>query len=521
MLTPGEIAERKKARKALEDKRVALEEAVERRACEKIYNRIYRHRSTDDAERDDKLRSRTAALAVVGIGLKELGIEVDEDGKASQERDEKVKLWLEDARLGLSKMSDEQYPKGKLDHLEAAHKSIVDTLSHFRSSSSSADEILPTLIYTLITAPTEGLDVISNFNFIQRFRSVDKIDGEAAYCLTNLEAAITFLETVDLASLREDEALSGPPRSSSRPATPLAHKTNGLPTATSTNSSIPRPENAAEKDMPKKEDDGTSIKSGNEESPKNQPAAKHQRRISSLLQPPSQALGAASDAVITTADQGIKTISNSLETSYKFLFGRLKEHQVSSAGLEGKHEVVVPKTLDEARRLVSATPPVDDETGSIASSTAQDPIGGQTDGAIASVEEKSDTPHLRRDTRERSVDSIKSTTSSRRVAFVEGGTTEARPSPTDRLRQHLNTPTNASPSLPPTNPAVESMRSLGNTLNPLNRLSGINVMRSFGRREQLSPGMAGRRTPSPNKEASDAELGEVAELTAVSLLMLS
>jgi hypothetical protein len=37
------------------------------------------------------------------------------------------------------------------------------------------------------------------------------------------------------------------------------------------------------------------------------------------------------------------------------------------------------------------------------------------------------------------------------------------------------------------NAAVESMRSLGNTLNPLNRFAGMNVMRSFGRSSGAAP----------------------------------
>jgi flagellar motility protein MotE (MotC chaperone) len=78
MLTPQEIAERKRARKALEIKRLALEEAVERRVCEKIYDRIWRHRSTQDEAQDEKLRSKTAALSVVGIGLTDLGIDLGE-----------------------------------------------------------------------------------------------------------------------------------------------------------------------------------------------------------------------------------------------------------------------------------------------------------------------------------------------------------------------------------------------------------------------------------------------------------
>jgi len=82
---------------------------------------------------------------------------------------------------------------------------VLDCLtSHI--SSASADFILPTLIYTLIISPpTPDFNVTSNLYFIQRFRSSRAIDGEAAYCLTNLEAAMSFLETVDLASLNMKE----------------------------------------------------------------------------------------------------------------------------------------------------------------------------------------------------------------------------------------------------------------------------------------------------------------------------
>ena len=160
------------------------------------------------------------SLALVGIGLRDLGI--DEDGSTRPE--EAVRELLAPAREGLAKMNEERFPRGKLQHLTSAHKSIVDTLSMIHSGSSSADEILPTLIYTLITSPTEGINIISNLYFIQRFRAINKIDGEAAYCMTNLEAAISFLENVDLSSLRADEAPEGPLKSSSRPATPIIEK---------------------------------------------------------------------------------------------------------------------------------------------------------------------------------------------------------------------------------------------------------------------------------------------------------
>ncbi|KAJ3487824.1 hypothetical protein NLG97_g6321 [Lecanicillium saksenae] len=160
MITSDELADRKKARKALEVKKGLIEEAVERRLCEAIYNRIYRHRSTQDEAQDDKLRSKTAALALVNIGLTDLGIDLGQDddknneggeeGEPPKYRDEEIRESLEPARQELIAMSDSHYPLGKINHLKAVHKSIVDTLSHFQPNA-SADEIMPMLIYTLIT----------------------------------------------------------------------------------------------------------------------------------------------------------------------------------------------------------------------------------------------------------------------------------------------------------------------------------------------------------------------------------
>lgn len=185
MLTATEVADRKKARRRLEAKRLSIEEAVERVVCERVYNRIYRHRSTDDEERDHKLRSRTAALSLVGIGLKELLMTAEdlteEDKTKTKDREGEIKEYLSTARADIQRMDDEKYPLGKLQHLTAAHKSIVEALSKIFPATSSADEVLPTLIYTLITSPPESLNVVSNLKFIQRFRGLSRLDGETGY----------------------------------------------------------------------------------------------------------------------------------------------------------------------------------------------------------------------------------------------------------------------------------------------------------------------------------------------------
>ncbi|KAL7935958.1 hypothetical protein V8C35DRAFT_296472 [Trichoderma chlorosporum] len=449
MITPEELANRKKARKALEAKRSLLEEAVERRLCEGIYDRIYRHRSTQDEAQDAKLRSKTAALSLVGIGPVELGIDLGEvepqTEKSTAERTEVIRGQLEAARKDLIRMGESRYPLGKLNRLKAAHKSIVDTLAQFHPSA-SADEIMPMLIYTLITLPPEHLHVISDLNFIQSFRWEQKLTGEEAYCLTNLEAAISFLQTVDLATLREDERPSGPIKAPGQPTTPKVETfppaySQGLTTSPQSTSAV-NTENA------------TAPKPGS--SPSLKPASPvKNRRLSDLVNTPAQAFGAASDAVFTTADQGLKTISNSLGESYSFLLGKLKERQE-----DPKEPIAVPKTLDDARKLVSTPPPEDEDgTASIAGTDSDQakPQNGRDERVLSII-------GGRRDHSTDSTRSGRSASSSKKVLFAA-----------EDAKAGASTPASAQPAM------LDQMRSLGNTFNPMARLSGISLVRGFGR----------------------------------------
>ncbi|KAG5461580.1 MAG: hypothetical protein BJ554DRAFT_6205 [Olpidium bornovanus] len=68
-----------------------------------------------------------------------------------------------------------------------------------KQTSSSADIVLPLLIYLVVKSNPPKL--ISNLRFIQYFRYRRAPQGEASYCLTNLCAAVSFLENVDIAAL--------------------------------------------------------------------------------------------------------------------------------------------------------------------------------------------------------------------------------------------------------------------------------------------------------------------------------
>lgn len=486
MLTAEEVANRRRARKVLEQQKSLMEEAVERRLCEGIYNKIYRHRTTQDEAQDDKLRSKTAALAVVGISPADLGVELggDKSPEAVARKHEEVRISLEAARRELVLMNESRYPLGKLNHLKAAHKSIIDTLSHFHPSS-SADELMPMLIYTLITLPPENLNVISDVNFIQRFRGESKLMGEAAYCLTSLEATISFLETVDLSTLRADEAPTGPLKSV--PGTP---KVDTFPPAYSS-AAMPVP---AETTLAS----GSATLKLTTSSTAGLRAQLRNRRLSDLVNTPAQAFNAASDAVLLTADQGLKTISTSLGDSYKFLLGKLREHPEALITGQGG-EPIVPKTLEDARKLIGTPPPAtNDDDGESASGTSSvhcpedgdnDKDRDRTRTGAASREDK--VLNLitggRKVSRDHSADSVRSGGSSKRAV---SGTRDEKGAAAGAAS------------------ALDSVRNLGNSLNPMARLSaGIGGFRGFGRSTPSTP------APTAVKGVSDG--GDLATVCSI------
>ena len=483
MLSATEMADRKKARRSLELKRFALEEAVERAVCEKVYQRIWRHRSTDDEERDHKLRSRTAALSLVGIGLKELlmtGEELtEEERQKAKEKEPEIREYLSAARQDILKMNEEKYPLGKVQHLTAAHKSIVEALSKIFPSTSSADEILPTLIYALITMPPVDLNVISDLNFIHRFRGSSRMDGETAYCLVNLEAAISFLETVDLSSLRAEEAV--PTKSDSRPSTPKSEIT-------------PMPLGLS--DAPDLiQTPATPISKTHSREPSSPTTTKAQRRLSNLIQTQTNKIEAASDAVrdsiLDSADQALGRINNTLDTSFKFFFGGLKEKNPDGPMQE---QPVLPKTLEDARKLVSSPTRAERDNDNLSVSAASSVHGDESTETPVSKGLDAKMADLfagKRQIRDRSVDSTKSggSSSGRRVAFATSQNVEEKaPSPA---------PIKADGPAPGNISAVDSIRNMGNNFNPLNRLSSMNVLPRFARAVSSSSTPV---LPSPSQE---------------------
>ncbi|GIZ37442.1 hypothetical protein CKM354_000088800 [Cercospora kikuchii] len=495
MLTAAEVADRKKARKQLEHKRIAMQEAVERAVCEKIYSKIWKHRSTEDEARDDKLRSRTQALSVVGIGLKELHMDKPDVRRLAEEKEDDINLSLAPAREALQRMDDDHYPLGKLHHLTAAHQAIVETLSQIFPSSSSADEILPTLIYTLITSPPEGINVVSNLAFIQRFRMSSKVDGEAAYCLVNLEAAISFLETVDLSSLRADELPEGP---------------DAKPISMSSRSSTPRLEGPTAIVLPKNAhaltpDVSTADAASAEPSTSSSSAAKslpspglaaprptrptmQQRRISSMIETTAARVDTGRQDFLNAADKLYDSVNGTLDNSMQFLFGRFKEQVADSKSS-------LPKTLEDARRLVSA--PIkgsgDDDSASFSgrSSPAHgDPLSGG--GSLLESNKMLELLGGKKVVREKSVESMRSGSSVQRAATFDAKTA-AGAAAKERATQQPTTPSG-----------------LFNSINPLNKFGMPAFVPRFGRAGSVNSSSQPSVIPQPDAKPSTLPAGAAA-----------
>ena len=516
MLTASEVAERRKARKLLEPTRVALEESVERVVCDRVYDRVWKHRSTDDDARDEKLRSKTAALALVGIGLKELHVETPSNEgvlKAAEDNEDQIHKSLAPAREALSKMDGERDPLGKLHHLKAAHQSIVETLSQLFPSSSSADEILPTLIYTLITSPPQGINVVSNLNFIQRFRAAAKVDGETAYCLVNLEAAISFLETVDLSSLREEELPEGPPKSTSSSGTPTpaiefgeaASSRPGAAESETTLAAVP----ASDKNSNPADATATTLP-GNTSS-RTRPSAR-QRRISELVQAQAERIEAGRENFLSTADKVYDSINGTLENSFQFVFGRFRDPTSEHARL--------PRTLEDARLLVSSSSPPKSSGATGGSGGTTPPVGhplGLTRSAsdyTATTTVNSNNKVLdfiggRRTLRDRSTDSTRSGGSGRRVAWASH---DVPPVPTKDRPGDPTTATTTATTMTAATAATTASQAAGNlfaTINPLQRL-GVNVpgFARLGRGGAPGGGSTSPQPPSACPVSSPAMVGD-------------
>ncbi|KAJ2710671.1 hypothetical protein H4R19_003633, partial [Coemansia spiralis] len=170
----------------------AIVECVEKLVTEAVYVRIFAA-AADDREQDDRFASKVAALNVAGITLDHLGLVASLDLQ---------RISVAAGRI-LCRIDGVLSPAEKLKLVVDAHKCVVEriqTLNEQRPSSGlAADCILPLLIYAIVK--TNPPRLVSNLRFVQRFRTAALLAAQFEYCMTNAQAAASFVESVDARKL--------------------------------------------------------------------------------------------------------------------------------------------------------------------------------------------------------------------------------------------------------------------------------------------------------------------------------
>ncbi|KAI0406799.1 hypothetical protein F4802DRAFT_556144 [Xylaria palmicola] len=141
----------------------------------------------EDVERDDVLAQK---ISIYGW--------VREEHLDIQPITDSGKRFLALAQQELLKIRSYRAPRDKIICVLNCCKVIFGLLKHNKSDS-SADSFMPFLIYVVLRANPDHL--VSNVQYILRFRNQEKLGGEAGYYLSSLMGAVQFIENMDRTTL--------------------------------------------------------------------------------------------------------------------------------------------------------------------------------------------------------------------------------------------------------------------------------------------------------------------------------
>ncbi|KAL5492562.1 hypothetical protein ACEPAI_4009 [Sanghuangporus weigelae] len=142
--------------------------------------------TTDDLERDRVLAQRIALFG----WIEEKHLEVPDPADSGG--------FLMFAQQELLKINHYKAPRDKLICVLNCCKVIFGLIRHLQKEE-NADSFVPILIFVVLKANPPNL--ISNIEYIQRFRNPQKLQSEAGYYLSSLMGAVQFIETMDHSSL--------------------------------------------------------------------------------------------------------------------------------------------------------------------------------------------------------------------------------------------------------------------------------------------------------------------------------
>ncbi|KAL4959466.1 guanine nucleotide exchange factor VPS9 [Aspergillus stella-maris] len=159
-----------------------------RREMERLHGPYRKGQHQEDVERDEVLAQKMRIYS----WIKEEHLDIPPVGPSGRR-------FLNLAQQELMKINGYRAPRDKVICILNCCKVIFGLLRNAKKSDTSADSFIPLLIYVVLQANPEHL--VSNIQYILRFRNQDKLGGEAGYYLSSLSGAIQFIETLDRTSL--------------------------------------------------------------------------------------------------------------------------------------------------------------------------------------------------------------------------------------------------------------------------------------------------------------------------------
>ncbi|CAH7668067.1 vacuolar protein sorting-associated protein 9 [Phakopsora pachyrhizi] len=166
-------------------------EAMEKLVMNRVWNLTFTPElpeslpsQTDDLERDIVLSQKMNLFYWVADRHLDMNLPPDEaDG------------FLEFAKTELLKINSYKAPRDKMICILNCCKVIFGLIRHINQNEGDADSFVPILILVVLRAQPKNL--ISNVQYIQRFRNPEKMRGENGYYLSSLNAAISFIERLE------------------------------------------------------------------------------------------------------------------------------------------------------------------------------------------------------------------------------------------------------------------------------------------------------------------------------------
>ncbi|KAF9914090.1 hypothetical protein BX616_008998 [Lobosporangium transversale] len=164
-----------------------VKEGMEKLVMNRLFAYTFSPSTTDDAERDEVLTQKIRIFR----WIREVHLDIPHSPHNE--------LHLNSAQAELMKINNYKAPRDKVICILNCCKFIFTLIRRAEGNSKGADTFLPILIYVVLRANPPNL--VSNVQYISRFRNPEKLQAEAGYYLASLMGAISFIENLEASSL--------------------------------------------------------------------------------------------------------------------------------------------------------------------------------------------------------------------------------------------------------------------------------------------------------------------------------